>query len=176
MASHSISVRRPVAFRGVGRSILLTLPIALWALLMFTPAFQNAGSDFKIAAALTIVFMTTLFFLMMRTGETYRWRRIFFVALGFLFPVGFYRGLDRRARHNEHSCQPDGLGRHAVLLHGDAIAHFAGGVCADDYFSGIDSAYGEQSAIDRGDDRRVVRHDAGAGQGVVQLRLLFWRH
>ena len=136
-----------MAFRGVGRSILLTLPIALWALLMFTPAFQKAGRDFEhIGAALTIVFMTGLFFLMMRTGETYRWRRIFFVALGFLFPFGFIAALDRRARHNEHSRQPHGLGRYAVLLHGDAIAHFAGGVCADDYFSGIDSAHGEQSA------------------------------
>src|SRR5208282_5580557 len=93
MASHTISVARPKAFRGVGRSILLTLPMALWALLMFTPAFRNSGSGFKIAAALTIVFMTTLFFLMMRTGQTYRWRRIFFVALGFLFPVGFIAGL-----------------------------------------------------------------------------------
>ena len=37
--------------------------------------------------------MTALFFLMMRTGETYRWRRIFFVALGFLFPFGFIAAL-----------------------------------------------------------------------------------
>ena len=33
--------------------------------------------------------MLVLFFLMMRTRETYRWRRVFFIALGFLFPVGF---------------------------------------------------------------------------------------
>ena len=37
--------------------------------------------------------MTALFFLMMRTGRTYRWRRYFFVALGFLFPVGFIASL-----------------------------------------------------------------------------------
>jgi len=30
---------------------------------------------------------------MMRTGKTYRWRRSFFVALGFLFPVGFIASL-----------------------------------------------------------------------------------
>ncbi len=99
MASHTISVARPKAFRGptrfrsIGRSILLTLPMALWALLMFTPAFQKAGNDLKIGAALTIIFMTALFFLMMRTGETYRWRRIFFVTLGFLFPFGFIASL-----------------------------------------------------------------------------------
>lgn len=98
MASQSSALRastlaRPKAFRGVGRSILLTLPIALWALLMFTPSFQKTGRDEHIGAAAVIVFMTALFFLMMRTGETYRWRRIFFVALGFLFPVGFIAAL-----------------------------------------------------------------------------------
>ena len=93
------SLRRPVVFRGptgfrsIGRSILLTLPMALWSLLMFTPAFQKAGRDEHIGALLVIVFMTGLFFLMMRTGETYRWRRIFFVALGFLFPFGFIAAL-----------------------------------------------------------------------------------
>jgi ferredoxin-type protein NapH len=93
MASHFSTLTRPAAFRSVGRSILLTLPIALWSLLMFTPAFQRAGHDRIIGAAAVIVFMTTLFFLMMRTGETYRWRRIFFVAMGFLFPVGFIAAL-----------------------------------------------------------------------------------
>jgi polyferredoxin len=33
--------------------------------------------------------MIALFFMMMRTWSTYRWRRWFFVALGILFPVGF---------------------------------------------------------------------------------------
>jgi len=43
----------------------------------------------RIAAAMTAIFMTALFFMMMRTGNTYRWRRWFFVTLGVLFPVGF---------------------------------------------------------------------------------------
>ncbi|MGO8757249.1 MAG: 4Fe-4S binding protein [Terracidiphilus sp.] len=93
MASRSSALVRPAAFRSVGRSILLTLPIALWSLLMFTPAFQHAGRGMHIGAVAVILFMTTLFFLMMRTGETYHWRRIFFVALGFLFPVGFIAAL-----------------------------------------------------------------------------------
>jgi ferredoxin-type protein NapH len=38
---------------------------------------------------MTALFMTALFFMMMRTGSTYRWRRWFFVTLGILFPVGF---------------------------------------------------------------------------------------
>jgi ferredoxin-type protein NapH len=83
----------PPAFRSIGRSILLTLPMALWALLMFTSSFMHHGRNSHIGTVAAIVFMTTLFFLMMRTGKTYRWRRIFFVALGFLFPVGFIASL-----------------------------------------------------------------------------------
>jgi polyferredoxin len=69
--------------------LLLTLPIALWSLLMFSRSFLQPGRSDKIAALLTMVFMVALFFQMMRTSRTYRWRRWFFVALGFLFPVGF---------------------------------------------------------------------------------------
>ena len=50
---------------------------------------MQPGRAPKLAAAVTLVFMVALFFQMMRTLETHRWRRYFFVALGFLFPVGF---------------------------------------------------------------------------------------
>jgi ferredoxin len=83
----------PPAFRTRGRSLLLTLPIALWSLLMFTPSFRQGTRESRIGGLVVVLFMTTLFFLMMRTGSTYRWRRIFFVALGFLFPVGFIASL-----------------------------------------------------------------------------------
>ena len=75
--------------RSVGRSLLLTLPMALWGLLMFSQTFQVPGSAPKVAGLIVFAFMTTLFFLMMRTRRTHRWRRVFFVSLGFLFPVGF---------------------------------------------------------------------------------------
>lgn len=75
--------------RSVGRSLLLTLPIVLWSLLMFSGWFRQPNRSEKIAGSLTIVFMAVLFFMMMRTWSTYRWRRWFFVALGILFPVGF---------------------------------------------------------------------------------------
>ncbi len=92
MTTHSSFISRP-AFRSIGWSALLTLPMALWALLMFTPSLQHASPGRAIAAAITIVFMTALFFMMMRTGETYHWRRIFFVSVGFLFPIGFIASL-----------------------------------------------------------------------------------
>lgn len=94
MASAAIPrAGRAGAYRSVGRSLLLTLPMAVWAILMFTPVFREPGRNAHLGAAAVAVFMTTLFFLMMRTGKTYRWRRCFFVALGFLFPVGFIASL-----------------------------------------------------------------------------------
>ena len=73
----------------VGWSLLLTAPILVWSLLMFTPVFRLPGAAPKAAGLTVMAFMTALFWLMVKTGETHRWRRIFFVALGFLFPVGF---------------------------------------------------------------------------------------
>lgn len=93
MANRSYTLRPARPVRGIGRSLLLTLPLALWSLLMFTPTLRQAGRDERIAAIATALFMTALFYLMMRTGQTYRWRRIFFVAVGFLFPVGFIAAL-----------------------------------------------------------------------------------
>ena len=78
-----------VPSRGIGRSLLLTLPMALFTLLLFTPVLRQPGRPAKLAATIAWAFMLVLFFLMMRTRETYRWRRVFFIALGFLFPVGF---------------------------------------------------------------------------------------
>ncbi len=93
MASRSSAVLHPRVFRSVGRSLLLTLPMALWSLLMFTPSLRQSRRDVTIGSAIVIAFMTTLFYLMVRTGNTYRWRRCFFVALGFLFPIGFISAL-----------------------------------------------------------------------------------
>ena len=75
--------------RSIARAVLLTLPIALWSLLMFFHPGANTDSASRIAATITAVFMIAMFFMMMRTGTTYRWRRWFFVSVGLLFPIGF---------------------------------------------------------------------------------------
>ena len=75
--------------RSILRSLLLTLPILVWSLLMCFHSVATTDRNSLIAATITALFMTTLFFMMMRTGSTYRWRRWFFVSLGLLFPVGF---------------------------------------------------------------------------------------
>lgn len=76
-------------FRSWPRAFLLTLPIALWGLLMMTPALKGTDGVAKATALLSEAFMAVLFLMMMRTGQTHRWRVIFFATLGFLFPVGF---------------------------------------------------------------------------------------
>jgi ferredoxin-type protein NapH len=55
--------------------------------------FSVPGLASKLAGFASLAFMVTLFFMMMKTGTTYRWRRIFFVAVGLLFPVGFIAAL-----------------------------------------------------------------------------------
>ena len=81
-----LSSREP---RSVSWSLFLTLPIALWSFLMFAASLRQPNPSLQIAAIVTSVFMIVLFFMMIRTKSTYRWRRWFFVALGLLFPVGF---------------------------------------------------------------------------------------
>jgi ferredoxin len=79
--------------RSFTRALLLTLPILLWSLLMFFHPGSSTEWQSLTAAAITCVFMVALFFMMMRTGTTYRWRRWFFASLGLLFPVGFIHNL-----------------------------------------------------------------------------------
>ncbi len=81
---------KPVpARRGVRRSLLLTVPILLWSMLMFSRVLIQPGPAPKLAAGVTLLFTVALFYQMMRTLVTNRWRKYFFVALGFLFPIGF---------------------------------------------------------------------------------------
>jgi len=72
-----------------GRAMLLTLPIALWSLLMSMRGLLQPDRSLQIASALTAAFLIVLFFMMMKTSSTYRWRRWFFVAVGVLFPIEF---------------------------------------------------------------------------------------
>ncbi len=81
------TARKPL--RSIPRSLLLTLPVLLWSLLMFSRVFALPGRAPKLAAVAVMLFMVFLFFQMVRTLQTHRWRRYFFAAMGFLFPIGF---------------------------------------------------------------------------------------
>lgn len=77
-------------FRSWPRTALLALPMALWTgLLLMNPALAAGDRIARLSAFGSQAFLLLLFVMMVRTGETHRWRRAFFVSLGFLFPVGF---------------------------------------------------------------------------------------
>lgn len=86
MSARDFVVRPP---KSIGKALLLTLPILLWSFLMFSRSLQQPNRPVQYAGVVTALFMVVLFFMMMRTNTTYRWRRWFFVALGLLFPIGF---------------------------------------------------------------------------------------
>ncbi|HEY1207775.1 MAG TPA: 4Fe-4S binding protein [Terracidiphilus sp.] len=91
--ARTLTLTRP-APRGILRSLLLTLPILIWSplMLLFSPG-SSTKPVWLISSAITALFMTALFFMMMRTHSTYHWRRIFFVSLGILFPIEFIHNL-----------------------------------------------------------------------------------
>jgi ferredoxin-type protein NapH len=89
MATEARPQPRRVMPRSIARSALLTAPIALWSLLMFSNSYRQSNRSVQIAGMITSAFMIALFFMMMGTWSTYRWRRWFFVGLALLFPVGF---------------------------------------------------------------------------------------
>ena len=70
-------------------SLLWTLPMVIWSMMVFSGGLFRGSLAERVAAIATVAFLAGVFLWMMRSGETYRPRRIFFVALGFLFPVGF---------------------------------------------------------------------------------------
>ena len=72
-----------------GASFLWTIPMVIWALLVFSRGWSQGSLPQRMATAATIIFLTGIFLWMMKSGETYRPRRVFYIALGFLFPVGF---------------------------------------------------------------------------------------
>ena len=72
-----------------GASLLWTLSMIICSLLLFSKGLSQGSPAQRVAASATIIFLAGIFLWMMRSGETYRPRRVFYVALGFLFPVGF---------------------------------------------------------------------------------------
>jgi ferredoxin-type protein NapH len=71
-----------------GASLLWTVLMVIWSLLVFSKGLQGPLAE-KAAAIATVSFLAGVFLWMMKSGETYRPRRIFYIALGFLFPLGF---------------------------------------------------------------------------------------
>jgi ferredoxin-type protein NapH len=85
-------------FKKTGKALLLTVPFFLIYAGLMSQALDQRNDLQTISTYLSILFMVSVFFLMMYTGKTYRYRRIFFVALAFCFVFSFittliqYRG------------------------------------------------------------------------------------
>jgi ferredoxin len=68
---------------------LLCLPMAVITLMMLTGGRIPAGGGRLFAFAVAFVFFNTIFFLMIRTGKTDRWRSIIFVTYAVCFVISF---------------------------------------------------------------------------------------
>jgi len=71
------------------KSLLMTVPVMLWLFMVITGGALPTEVNALISGALTLVFLSTLFFLMIYTGKTYKYRTIFFVALAVCFIPAF---------------------------------------------------------------------------------------
>lgn len=67
------------------KSVLLTVPVMLWLFMAMTGGSLPTDRNVLISGVLTWVFLSTLFFLMIYTGKTYKYRTIFFVAMAVCF-------------------------------------------------------------------------------------------
>jgi ferredoxin len=73
-----------------GNAVLLSLPMLLLSLFMFFGQGGVPADPLKaIPFLITLVLVNILFFLMIRTGKTDRYRAIFFIAMAVLFVVSF---------------------------------------------------------------------------------------
>ena len=74
---------------GLGRSVLLALPMALLTALLFFRGPAAADPFQGAARALVFAFFNAMFFLMLHTGKTDRWRAAGFIVYAVLFAVAF---------------------------------------------------------------------------------------
>jgi len=74
---------------GVLKSLLLILPILLLSFLFLVGVLPRGDPLLPIAGIVTWLVLNTLFFLMLYTGKTYRYRRVLFVALALTLIITF---------------------------------------------------------------------------------------
>jgi ferredoxin-type protein NapH len=74
---------------GFFKTVLLCLPMMLITILMLSGGKLPAGGGRLFAFVVTLVFFNSIFFLMIRTGKTDRWRSILFVTYAVCFVISF---------------------------------------------------------------------------------------
>ncbi len=96
MTAHTLLVTR-FPRMAIWKALLISLPAMLFVLLMVPMRFLGAtqATDLKgegllmLAALITWALLSTFFFLIIRTGQTYRYRSVLFIAFALLLPFYF---------------------------------------------------------------------------------------
>ncbi|MBP7462093.1 MAG: 4Fe-4S binding protein [Candidatus Delongbacteria bacterium] len=77
----------------VGRSVMLSIPMVLMLMTaIFGRGLPENLTD-QIASAITLLYLSSIFFLMLKTGQTYYYRKIFFISLAAAFAMTFIPNL-----------------------------------------------------------------------------------
>ena len=79
--------------RGLFKSLLLSLPMMLLTFMMLTQGSIPTDGERLFALTATFLFFNLLFFLMVRTGKTDRFRSILFITLAVVFIFSFISNL-----------------------------------------------------------------------------------
>ena len=79
--------------RGLFKTLLLCLPMMLVTFMMLTQGSIPTDGERLFALVVTFLFFNLLFFLMMRTGKTDRFRSILFITLAVSFVISFISNL-----------------------------------------------------------------------------------
>ena len=163
--------------RSIVRAGLLTLPIVVWSFLMFGNPNAHSDRQSHIAGAMTAVFMIAMFFMMMRTGTTFRWRRWFFVSVGVLFPIGFIHNVIAARGTMGIPIEEMIAGRTPFCFMPIPLLILPASVYPDAGLPRIDFAKWRHVRRGNGcNGRHLAGHHARDRQRLVQLRVLLWRN
>jgi Pyruvate/2-oxoacid:ferredoxin oxidoreductase delta subunit len=89
MTTQTATLKPQLPKVGIVKGLLLTLPIALLSALMLTGGKPAADPLQLVATAITWLVLSAFFFLMLTTGQTYRYRSILFITMALAMVVWF---------------------------------------------------------------------------------------
>ena len=89
MTTQAVALKPQLPKVGIVKGLLLTLPIALLTALMLTGGKPAADPLQTVAAGITWLVVNAFFFLMLTTGQTYRYRSILFIGTALAMVLWF---------------------------------------------------------------------------------------
>jgi ferredoxin-type protein NapH len=89
MTTQPVTLKPQLPKVGTVKGLLLTLPMTLLTALMLTGGKSQSEPLQLVAAGITWLVLTVFFFLMLTTGQTYRYRSILFITMALAMVVWF---------------------------------------------------------------------------------------